>query len=95
MAENTLVDPKHLAALAQALRVLLEDELSSGNRVVETHYGWPEKDSIVVLLERPFTRKPDPLPDGVVFREVNDPHWWKAEYEHQGTRHILACRYYF
>jgi hypothetical protein len=93
MAEFTQLDPKHIDALAQELRVLLEDELSAGNRVVETHHGWPGQDSILVMLERPFIKKPDPLPPGVVFREVNDPHWWKAEYEHEGTRHILACRY--
>ncbi len=88
-----MVDPNHLADLAKELRVLLEDELSSGSRVVETYSGWPEQDSIFVMLDRPFARNPDPLPVGVVFREINDTHYWKAEYEHQEKRHVLACRF--
>jgi hypothetical protein len=91
MAENEPVDPNHLADLAQELRELLEDELAAGNRVVETYRGWPAQNSIFVMLARPFTRKPDPLPFGVVFREINDTHYWRAEYEHQEKRHILAC----
>lgn len=91
--ENQMVDPNHLAELAHELRVLLEDELASGNKFVETNRGWPSPDSIFVMLAKPFMKRPDELPSGVVYREINDTHYWKAEYEQQEKRHVLACRY--
>ena len=28
---------------------------------------------------------------GVVYRELNDVHWWQAEYEHTPSGHYLVC----
>lgn len=81
-----------LAMLHPALRAILDAELAAGNEVAETGGGWPDPDSIFVRLRDPFRTKPSPLPEGVVYTEPNDPHWWKADYGTVSSpRHILAC----
>lgn len=87
------VEAAHLADFCPELRGLLDAELAAGNAVAETHRGWNDPTAIVVLLAFPFRAKPETLPSGVVFREVNDPHWWLAEYAHSPTNHLLACRF--
>ena len=80
-----------LAALHPDLRVILDAELAAGNEVVETGGGWPDADSLFVRLRDPFRTTPSRLPDGVVYTEPNDPHWWKADYTSRSPRHTLAC----
>ena len=87
------VRQSELAQLCPELRDIVDSEIKAGNEIVETHAGWPHETSIFVNLRKPFLTKPGKLPSGVVFREVNDPHWWKAEYFHEPSGHILACRF--
>jgi hypothetical protein len=78
-----------LERLHPALRAILAAERAAGNEVRETAVGWPDADSVFVRLKRPF-RAHAALPEGVRFAELNDPHWWMAEYSTEGPRHILA-----
>jgi|SRR6516164_3673331 hypothetical protein len=87
------INPAHLQGLCPELRILLDAELTAGNRVVETGEGWPNPSSILVMLALPFRCTPSSLPRGVEYLEVNDTHWWKAEYHHLPTSHLLACRF--
>ena len=84
-------DRPAIAALHPDLRAILDAELAAGNEVVESGGGWPDADSIFIRLRDPFRTTPSPLPDGVVYTEPNDPHWWKADYSSRSPRHILAC----
>lgn len=79
-----------LGALHPALRAILAAELAAGNEVAETGQGWPDPDSVFVRLRRPFSALPQPLPDGVRYHELNDPHWWKAEVTTVSPRHTIA-----
>jgi hypothetical protein len=87
------VDPDHVGELCPELRVLLDAELKAGNRITDTSKGWPKPNSIFVLLAEPFKAMPAPLPPGVNHVDVDDPHWWKGEYKHTPTGHVLACRF--
>jgi hypothetical protein len=87
-----IINDDHLKRLSSKLSQILADEITAGNRVVETSEGWPETKSINVFLERPFINSYDL--EGVEFREINDPHWWKSEYIDHITRHILASKFY-
>jgi len=84
---------KHLSELNGELRKILELETSAGNEVVETHAGWPNPESIFVMLDKSFLVKHKDLAQGVIFREINDPHYWKAEFVYEPWTHILACRF--
>lgn len=74
------------------LQLILQAELGSGNSIRETS-EWPPHCRVLVLLDRPFKRR-YALQPGVVFRKVNDPHYWKAEYAFEvepGLWECLAC----
>ncbi len=84
---------RHLAELNGGLRGILQREIAAGNEVVETYAGWPRDESIFVMLARPFLVEHQELPEGVVFIDVNDPRYWKSEFSHEPSAHILACRF--
>jgi RimJ/RimL family protein N-acetyltransferase len=83
-------DGAALAALHPLLAAILEEELRAGNEVVETGSDWPDLESVFVRLKHPFHIRRMPLPDGVVYSESDDPHWWKADYSAGSPRHVLA-----
>jgi len=89
----TMVANEDIAALHPALQPILRMELDSGNKVVETWRGWPAAETVCVALGRPFLVSDVVLPADVVLRSVDDPHYWKAEYEHRPSRHLLVCRF--
>lgn len=88
-----MVDTKHLELLSEKLETILSVELHNGNTVAETWSGWPYKESIVIMLEKPFTVDFDVHELGVHYSFVNDPHYWKAEYIDSEHWHVLACRF--
>lgn len=85
-----LVDQEHLRVLSPMLTVILKTELAKGNEVVEVCKHYPERDSIFVALEHAFA-KAYPQSHSIEFREVNDPHYWKAHYEDIQLEHLLVC----
>jgi hypothetical protein len=85
------VDKERVDELCQELRPLLDAELAAGNSVTDTWKGWPHRDSLYIMLARPFTVWRDSLPSGVMFRAVDDPHYWKSEYLCDEVHHAVAC----
>lgn len=74
------------------LQLILQEELGCGNRIREVS-EWPPHCRRLVLLKRPFNRR-HPLPPGVEFELLNDPHHWMAEYRAEvapGIWECLAC----
>ena len=84
-------DGPNLAALHPGLRSILAMELAAGNDVMETGRGWPDADSVFVRLREPFQGIGGALPEGVRYADVNDPHWWRAEYHTEKPKHLLVC----
>jgi hypothetical protein len=84
---------RHVALLHPSLFPILNKELNLGNEVVETAVDWPRPGSIFIMLAHPFRPRIGELPDQVTFRELTDPHYWKAEYVQEGVKHVLACRF--
>lgn len=88
---RSLRDGPALAKLHPGLRAILDAERALGNEILETSVGWPEPGSVFVRLRHPFRAPRRDLPQGIRFTEVNDPHWWTAEYATDAPRHVLAC----
>jgi hypothetical protein len=84
-------DSNRLDQLARPLRPLLEAELAAGNEVQDSGADFPRPGSFLVRLRRKFRAIPTELPADVVYRELNDVHWWQAEYEHSPSGHFLVC----
>lgn len=84
-------DRRGLDQLCPPLQQLLAAELAAGNEVHDTGADFPRPGSFLVRLKCKFRAIPAELPTGVVYRELNDVHWWQAEYEHAPSGHRLAC----
>jgi RimJ/RimL family protein N-acetyltransferase len=80
-----------LRDLSPDLKPFLDAELAAGNEIGDCTRGWPEKDSVIVALRKPFRLPTGALPPNVEYREVNDTHWWKAEYATRKPIHLLTC----
>ena len=75
--------------MAEPLHVILSRELAAGNEIAEIS-AWPPKCSLLVILKHAF-RSPRHTGPEVELVEVNDPHYWKAEYRYRGGDQVLAC----
>ncbi len=86
-AAHALLIAYHLSLLCPSMHDVIESELKNGNAILESSKGWPNEKSIFVRLARPVTAD---TPTGMDRRDVNDPHYWRAEiYDHQ-SGHVIA-----
>jgi hypothetical protein len=77
--------------LCAELQPILAAELSAGNKIAYSHTQVGD-DAVVIMLKKPF-KSSHAAPAGVEFSEVNDPHWWLADYRCAAHRHRLACQF--
>jgi hypothetical protein len=75
--------------MTPTLQLILDAEIALGNTVAEVS-AWPPKCHLFVLLKRPFHNQ-YVTSAGVEFSEVDDSHYWKAEYRASGSEEVLAC----
>lgn len=73
--------------LPPSLQNLLQMELDAGNAVREVSKGWPKENSIFIKFARAVNSD---TPDWLEHREINSPHWWKAEIYDPRTGHLFA-----
>jgi hypothetical protein len=71
-----------------ALNEVLATELAAGNRVLDGGEPWGQY-VLLVRLALPF--RSTSFPAGLVYREVNDPHYWQAELVDERTKEMLVC----
>ncbi|MDU4962345.1 MAG: hypothetical protein E6X17_16935 [Sporomusaceae bacterium] len=86
------IDQKHLELFTGPLKTILDSELARGNRIRETSHGFGSApELILILLDKRFGATVPPVDAAIVFRVVNDPHYWQAEYEDKRRKLLLAC----
>ncbi len=91
-------EPQLQDLLCEHLQPLLRSELLLGNSIVETYRDLPVPGGIFIMLGASF-RAEGGLTGNVArascveFQDVNDPHWWRAEYSCREHHHVLACRF--
>jgi hypothetical protein len=78
--------------ISPRLRSILDEEIARGNQIVETFRGWPNPKSLILCLEKEFL-SPVAKTEGIEYRKVDDPHYWKAEYHDPAEDHTLACKF--
>ncbi len=86
-----MISEGHIENFSKSLKSILEEELKMGNEFFETSKGWPEENSIMIILKKPFLNTYEL--DHVNYKDVNDPHYWKAEYFDILSKHVLACKF--
>jgi hypothetical protein len=84
-----MITQEHIENFSKPLTEILDAEITLGNKIAETSKGWPKPEMIIIFLTRPFLGDYKRLNIG--YRELNDPHYWKAEYFDDVNQHVLAC----
>ena len=77
-----------------ALQTVLMAELDAGAKIVEGTFN-PNWGTLkrLIILDAPFRTTAWKEHGSLTFRDINDPHYWKAEVEDSGTHELLACRF--
>lgn len=78
-----------LESLAAGLKEILLAEVAAGNKIFDVLTGWPEPDSILVMLRHPFKKKHDKT--GIKYKQLHDPHYWNEEYSSNAPVQLLVC----
>lgn len=77
--------------ISQPIEEILNAEIAYGNKIVESSQGWPDKESTLILLEKPFHKTYST--DKLEYRDINDPHYWKEEYIDKSNAQTIACKF--
>lgn len=86
------VDKTIILQYIGTLKEILLLELKAGNHICETYKGdWPCNDCIMIFLEKPFLTPIQKNLATIEFHNINDPHYWKAEYYDKETNQFLCC----
>ena len=85
-----MITQDHINNFSLTLTKILHQEIESGNEIIETSKGWPYENAIIIFLKRPFIN--NYKYENVVYRHIDDPHYWNAEYMDLLTKHILVCK---
>jgi len=87
-----MVDEQIVIQFHGELKMILDKELEAGNKITETWHGdWTYKDISAISLKDPFKTRIQRNLDDIVFRNINDPHYWKAEYFDSKNKLLLVC----
>lgn len=66
--------------LPNNIKIALLKELQLGNYVTQIQdLDWPQKGSVIILLQYPFKDKNPSEIEGISFRKMNDPHYWMED----------------
>ena len=72
------------------LNQILRAELAFGNSIVEVASWLPTCNKLIILRNK-FKHKFSENTNDVVFKELNDKHYWFAEYRTMDGSECLAC----
>lgn len=88
------IDKNAIHKFTGKINEILQLELKAGNEIVETFEGdWPVPNSIMIFLEKPFITPIQRDLIDITFNNINDPHYWKAEYVDMNNKLWLCCRF--
>ena len=92
-----MVDDNVVKKFRGALKHILELELKAGNTIVETYESkdssFPMPDATMIFLGKPFQTPIQSDLKNIEYRDINDPHYWKAEYFDEENRQFLCCKF--
>jgi hypothetical protein len=92
-----MVDDKVVKKFKGLLKDILELELKAGNTIVETYESkessFPIPNATMIFLDKPFKTPIRKDLQNIEYRDINDPHYWKAEYFDEENRQFLCCKF--
>lgn len=92
--EYQMVNQKDVDDFKGELRLILYKELKKGNEIVETYRGdWPNKDTLMIFLAKSFLIPIKRDIEGITYSDIDDHHFWKAQYYDEKNNQFLICRF--
>ena len=91
-----MIDKRIIDELSIELEEILEEELKAGNEIIETYQGGftnASTEHTFIFLKYPFKTKIRNNLKGITYIEINDRHYWKAEYTDEKNHQTLACNF--
>jgi hypothetical protein len=90
-----MVDQNVVNGFVGVLKTILELELKAGNKIAETYESkdskFPMPNATMIFLKQSFKTPVQKNLENIEFRDINDPHYWKAEYFDKENIQFLCC----
>lgn len=89
-----MIDKGLIDKLSIEMKEILKKELEAGNEIIETYQGGftnASTEHTFIFLKHPFKTKIQNNLNGIIYSEINDRHYWKAEYTDEKNHQTLAC----
>ena len=89
---NEIIKNNKLSKLNNELEKILYSELKAGNEIREISVGgFGDEKHLYIFLNKTFITKVVRNYNNVKYIEVNDIHYWKAEYTDLVNKQTIAC----
>ena len=93
---NNMIDKELIDKLSIEMKEILEKELEAGNKIIETYQGGfsnVSSEHIFIFLKYPFKTPIQIDLKEIIYTEINDRHYWKAEYTDEKNHQTIACNF--
>ncbi|TXJ48112.1 hypothetical protein [Brachyspira pilosicoli] len=89
---NEIIKNNSLYKLSNKLEKILYNELKAGNKIREISVGgFGDEKHLYIFLNKTFITKIVKNYNNIKYIEINDPHYWKAEYTDIKNKQTIAC----
>lgn len=89
---NEIIKNNNLHKLNNELEKILYNELKAGNKIREISVGgFGDEKHLYIILNKTFITKIMNNYNNIKYMEINDPHYWKAEYTDIKNKQTIAC----
>lgn len=89
---NEIIKNNNLYKLSNELEKILFNELKAGNTIKEISVGgFEDKEHLFIFLNKSFIKKVIKDTKKIKYIEINDPHYWKAQYTDIKNKQTIAC----
>ena len=89
---NEIIKNNNLHKLNNELEKILYSELKAGNGIREISVGgFGDEKHLYIFLNKTFINKKNY--NNIKYIEINDPHYWKAEYTDIKNKQTIACSF--
>jgi hypothetical protein len=87
-------EPNYNDSFVGVLKDILDEELKLGNSVVETFSGnWPYNNIKAIVLKKTFLSPIRNNAKNILFKNIDDPHYWQSEYFDSENKLLLCCKF--
>lgn len=91
---NEIIKNNSLYKLSNKLEKILYSELKVGNKIREISVGgFGDEKHLYIILNKTFVTKIMNNYNNIKYMEINDPHYWKAEYTDIKNKQTIACSF--